>query len=92
MATYFQATVMMLSESASTSELSSSTGYECNFVSEPDDSLKCLICVAIARDPWQHGKCGRLFCESCLNSYGKHNPCPNCRMKRPQYMEDTRSK
>ena len=83
---------MMLSESASTSELASSTGYECNFVSEPDDSLKCLICLAIARDPWQHGKCGRLFCESCLNSYGKHNPCPNCRMKGPQYMEDTRSK
>ena len=70
------------------------TGYKCNFVSVPDDTLKCLICSTIARDPWQHGKCGRLFCEECLNKHGKEKPCPNsnCRMKNPQYMEDARSK
>ena len=68
------------------------TGYECNFVSEPDDSLKCLICLAVARDPWQHGKCGRLFCEKCICKHGKNKPCPNCRMEQPQYLEDTRSK
>ena len=61
-------------------------------MSEPDDALKCLICLAVARDPWQHGKCGRLFCEKCLNKYGKDKFCPNCRMKNPQYMEDARSK
>ena len=46
------------------------SGYECNFVSESDDALKCLICLAIARDPWQHGECGRLFCKNCLYQGG----------------------
>ena len=68
------------------------TGYECNFLSEPDDSLKCLICLAAARDPWQHGKCGRLFCEKCLNKHGKAKLCPNCRTDQPLYFEDTKSK
>ena len=63
-----------------------------NFVSEPDDTLKCLVCLEVARDPWQHGKCGRLFCEQCLDQYGKGQPCPNCRMKKPMYLEDTKSK
>ena len=69
-----------------------SPGYECNFVSEPNDALKCLICLAVARDPWQHGRCGRLFCEECLDRYGRENSCPNCRMEHPQYMEDARGK
>ena len=68
------------------------TGYECTFISEPDDSLKCLLCLAVARDPWQHGKCGRLFCYECLKKYGKDKPCPNCRMKQPLYFEDCKSK
>ena len=46
-------------------------GHDCNFVPEPSDSLKYLICLAMARDPWQHGKCGRLFCEKCLDEYEK---------------------
>ena len=32
------------------------TGYECNFVSESDDALKCRIYLAVTRDPlevWQ---------------------------------------
>ena len=73
------------------SKLAPSFGYECNFVSEPDDALKCLICLAVARDPWQHGKCGRLFCEKCLNEYGKDKPCPNCRTEEPVYFEDNKS-
>ena len=36
------------------------------FLSEPDDALKCLICLGVAEEPWQHGKCGRLFCEDCI--------------------------
>ena len=73
-------------------KLASSSGYECNFVPEPDDALKCLICLAVARDPWQHGKCGRLFCEDCLPKHGKDKPCLNCRMEQPQYLEDMKSK
>ena len=68
-----------------------SAGYNCNFVSEPDDALKCLICSAVARKPWQHGKCGRLFCKTCLNEYGKDKPCPDCG-KKPKYTKDTKSK
>ena len=68
------------------------SGYECNFVSEPDDALKCLICLAIARDPWQHGECGRLFCQNCLKHGNKKKPCPNCRMEKPQYLKDAKSK
>ena len=65
-----------------------------SFLREPDDSLRCLICLEVAEKPWQHayGKCGRLFCEKCLQNYGKHKPCPNCRGEQPQYFEDYRSK
>ena len=66
--------------------------YEYSFVLEPDDALLCQICLAVARDPWQHGKCGKLFCEKCINRYGKRKPCPNCRAEQPKYMEDTKSK
>ena len=62
------------------------------FLSEPDDALKCLICLGVADNPWQHGKCGRLFCEDCIEKYGNHQPCPNCKMEQPQYFEDSRSK
>ena len=63
-------------------------GHDCNFVPEPSDSL---ICLAVARDPWQHGKCGRLFCEKCLDEYGKDKPCPNCKMAKAMYLEDNKS-
>ena len=66
--------------------------YKYQFLSEPDDGLKCLICLEVAEDPWQHGECGRLFCEKCLNEHGSHKPCPNCRQARPQYLKDGRSK
>ena len=65
--------------------------YDYKFITEPDD-LKCLICMSVAKDPRQHGKCGRLFCKECIDKYGEGNPCPNCRMKKPQYFEDARSK
>ena len=63
-----------------------------SFVSKPDDALKCLICLEVAEEPWQHDKCGRLFCKECLDDYGKVKPCPNCRAEQPQYFEDTRGK
>jgi hypothetical protein len=63
-----------------------------SLLSEPDDALKCLICLEVAEEPWQHGKCGRLFCEECINKYGKGKPCPNCKREQPQYFEDNKSK
>ena len=62
------------------------------FLTEPDDDLKCLICLGVSRDPLQHEECGRLFCKECLEKYGKHMPCPNCRKEKSHYYVDNRSK
>ena len=71
--------------------MTSAAAYKYQFVSEPDDALKCLICLEVAEEPWQHGKCGRLFCKKCLDKHGKNKPCPNCRREGPQYLEDGKS-
>ena len=70
----------------------STKDYDYKFITEPDDDLKCLICLSVAKDPWQHGKCGILLCKECIDKNGKRKPCPNCRMEQPLYFEDTRSK
>ena len=70
----------------------STKDYDYKFITEPDDALKCLICLSVAKDPHQHGKCGRLFCKECIDKNGEGKPCPYCRMEHPQYFEDTRSK
>ena len=62
------------------------------FLTEPDDALKCPICLEVAEEPRQHGKCGKLFCEDCLEKYGKRKPCPYCKRVGPLYFEDSRSK
>lgn len=62
------------------------------FIAEPDDDLKCLICLEVARDPLQHEECGKLFCKECLEKYGKDKPCPNCRAEHSHYYVDKRSK
>ena len=64
---------------------------EYKFVSEPDDVLKCAICLEIARDPHQHEECGRLFCKECIENYGRAKPCPHCRIWGSQYFRDNRS-
>ncbi len=40
------------------------SGYDYQFIEEPSDDLKCLICLCVARDPQQHGDggCGKIFC------------------------------
>ncbi len=50
-------------------------GYDYKFVTEPPDSLKCLIC------PQQHAGCGKLFCKVCIDHYKllSGNDCPYCR-------------
>ncbi len=65
---------------------------EYNFILEPDEALKCSICLEVARgQPMQHGgACGRLFCKECIEKHG-NKPCPICRGENPQYFEDTRS-
>ena len=63
----------------------------CKFLTEPDDSLKCVICLEVANDPMQHDVCGRLFCTECIEKNGD-NPCPNCRSKKTQYFKDRKSK
>ena len=68
------------------------SGQKYKFISEPDDDLKCLICLEVAMDPMQHEECGKLFCKDCLESHGRTNPCPNCRTKDSQYYKDNRSK
>ena len=67
-------------------------GYDLDFVSEPPTSLMCLICLLVAKLPWQHVACGKLFCKSCLDKYKQErNTCPSCRGENAQYFEDTKS-
>ncbi len=70
---------------------SNTSGDKYRFLSEPDDAFKCLICLEVAEEPWQQENCGRLFCQECLDKYGRDKPCPNCRRKQPQYFRDNRS-
>lgn len=70
------------------------SGYsEINFLSELQDELKCLICLSVARQPWQHTSCGRLFCEDCLEEYRKEkDSCPYCRDETGEFFLDCKSK
>ena len=61
------------------------------FVTEPDGDLKCGICFEVAKDPTQHGKCGKLFCCECIDKKG-NMPCPYCKDENPQYFADGKSK
>ena len=73
---------------------SRSGGYDYQFVDEPSDDLKCLICLCVARDPQQHGDggCGKIFCTSCIDKHKRTNDkCPNCR-KVMNTFKDERSK
>ena len=64
---------------------------EHNYISEPDEDLKCVICLEVARDPMQHEECGKLFCKECLEKYSKDKPCPNCKTG-SRYYRDNKSK
>lgn len=67
-------------------------GLDYNFLSEPNGSLRCSICLAVARDPLQHEGCGKLFCDRCISKYGKAKPCPNCRGRGLRFYPDHKSK
>ena len=67
-------------------------GYDLEFVTKPPDSLLCLICLSVVRSPWQHGTCGRLFCDSCLGKCRRRNrSCPSCRGRNAKYFQDSKS-
>ena len=67
-------------------------GYDLEFVSESPDALTCLICQMVARSPWQHGACGKLFCRSCLSKYQtRYSSCPSCREENADYFQDSKS-
>ncbi len=75
-------------------DVSRAGGYDYQFVEDPSDDLKCLICLCVARDPQQHGDggCGKIFCMSCIDKYKKNDDkCPNCR-KVIATFKDERSK
>ena len=61
------------------------------FVSEPDESVKCSICLEVAVAPKQEGECGKLFCSECIEK-NKSKHCSNCRTVSPMYFKDKRSK
>ncbi len=54
-------------------------GYDYNFVVEPSDCLKCLICLSVVREPQQHAGCGKLFCKVCIDKHKVlRDDCPHC--------------
>ncbi len=66
-------------------------GHDCDFVQDPPDSLKCLICMLVVNEPWQHGECGRVYCKVCIEEFRKvKNICPNCRQRKPSLFKDGR--
>ena len=56
------------------------------FIKEPDDVLKCCICLEIARNPKQEEACGKLFCSDCIEEWDE--ACPHCRAEDPWYLEE----
>ena len=62
-----------------------------SFLSGPDDSLLCSICLEIATQPKQCEDCGKLFCSECIEK-NRRKPCPNCKTANPEYFRDVRSK
>lgn len=54
--------------------------------------LTCLICRLAARDPYQAGCCGKLFCESCLKRWLQQKSCcPHCQESDSKYFRDKRA-
>ncbi len=62
---------------------------DCRFLSVPSESLKCSICLDIAKDPKQEEACGKLFCSDCIE-HVKGN-CPTCVTPNPKFFIDRKS-
>ena len=56
----------------------------CEFVQQPPDYLhvKCPVCLDILLpEPYLVSCCGNHFCQRCISSIGKYDPCPLCKAK-----------
>ena len=55
-------------------------GYSCSFLEEPDQTLLCLICSRVLREPELTDCCGNHYCASCLKRWlNSSRSCPLCR-------------
>ena len=43
--------------------------FDYKFITEPDDTLKCCICLEVARGPKQEEGHGKLFCSDCIQEW-----------------------
>lgn len=67
-------------------------GYNCSFVQEPDQTLFCLICARVLREPQLTDCCGNHYCSSCLKRWLKNSPsCPLCREKNFSTLRDKKT-
>ena len=70
----------------------SSTLSDVVFLTDPPESLVCLICLSVADKPQQINCCGTVFCDSCLTQYmDLRDECPHCRQEGDPF-DDKRSK
>ena len=54
-------------------------GYDYKFVEPAPDSLICLICTFVARNPQQSVCCGKIYCKYCLQELEIYSDkCPHC--------------
>ena len=60
------------------------------FIDDPNEALKCCICLEVAIDPRQEEGCGKLFCKSCVEEWDE-DTCPTCRIE-ARYFSDKKSK
>ena len=73
------------------SNIANTGGYDCKWVEDPPEDLKCQICLSVAKEPQQHGNggCGKVFCQSCITEYQKNNnTCPNCRKQLTTFKDE----
>ena len=73
-------------------------GYRYDFVTEPPDYLRCILCRLPSRDPYLSDCCGNIFCSSCLQASfqggsGKSSQgCPNPKCPSPRTFTSFRNK
>ena len=54
-------------------------GYDYEFVSPPQKSLECPVCLLTLRDPHVISCCGNEFCQACIERVQRDGkPCPLC--------------
>ena len=46
---------------------------ECQWLTTPSEDLRCIICLCVAQEPHQHGRCGKLFCRLCAQQLFKEH-------------------